>query len=129
MKKIIFLFIICLILFGLVWGCCKYNAHIKSKADLFIVDTKDCGWNTLIEKPTRINNINNIWQIRFEYKGKQLVAFGNCEQPTKHWEIGDEVLIVEIQSDPSTFFSPPIYFFNNHRKARKKVEEMTYTQL
>ncbi|MEI7513260.1 MAG: hypothetical protein WCJ74_01405 [bacterium] len=114
-REIIFLVVIC---FGALWSCLKYGSYTNSKAEIFVVSTEDCGWNTLVEKPVRINDINNIWQISFSREGKRLVAFGNSELPTKHWEIGDEVFIVSAKSDPSAFFSSSVYFFNNHRKKK-----------
>jgi hypothetical protein len=115
-KRVAFFAVVCLILFLVLWGCWKYNLYVNSKAGLFVVSTEDCGWNTITGKPTRINGLNNVWQIKFDREGKNLVAFGNCEQPTKHWETGDQVLIVGVPSNPSIFSSQLIYFFIDHKK-------------
>jgi hypothetical protein len=115
-KNIIFIVACCFVLYEVILGILKCSSYANNKSSLFVVSTEYCGWNTITEKPTRINGLSNIWQIRINYKDRNFVAFGNCEQPTNHWQIGDEVLIIAVQSDPSVFFSPPIYFFTDHKK-------------
>lgn len=116
-KKIFILIIICILLFLVIWGTQKIRRHISSKADLFIVGCEEMGWNTLVEKPVRISGLNDLWQVHFIHGKSRLIAFGNFEQPTNKWKVGDEVLIISVSKE-SFSDKTPFYFFKGHRKKK-----------